>query len=64
VPAQRSTLYRIIHTFEADETAGEGENEQLNTVVDAAATFGSYAALTQDQAFRYEPTAHERQLSD
>ena len=23
-----------------------------------------YTALTQDQAFRYEPTAHERQLSD
>lgn len=64
VPAQRSTLYRIIRTFEAVEAEGEGSTEQLNTVVDAAATFGSYAALTQDRAFRYEPTPHERQLSD
>jgi FO synthase subunit 2 len=64
VPAQRSTLYRLLRTFESDQAEGEGASEQLNTVVDAAAAFGSYASLTQDPAFRYEPTAHERQLSD
>ena len=63
-PAQRTTRYDLLRTFEATEEANEGSAEQLNAVRSAEDTFGSYEALTQDRAFRYEPSPAERVLTD
>jgi FO synthase subunit 2 len=55
VPAERSTLYRVLRTFDrtVDDHHAPQEIDALDGVVDAAAVFGSYQALTQDARFRF-----------
>jgi 7,8-didemethyl-8-hydroxy-5-deazariboflavin synthase CofH subunit len=57
IPAERSTLYRVLRTFDgADVLHGDGAAQELDAldgVADAAAVFGSYQALTQDTRFRF-----------
>ncbi len=52
-PAQRDTVYRVLREF--DDDAREDPEEPLDRVVDADAVFGSYAELTADPRFHYEP---------
>jgi FO synthase subunit 2 len=49
VPAQRNTAYRILRDY-AEEPAQE---DALDQIRDADAAFGSYAALTRDNRFRF-----------
>ena len=51
VPVQRNTAYRALRTFDAVGAADE--ETALDRVVDADATFGSYAQLAQDTRFRF-----------
>lgn len=64
LPAQRSTKYEVLRRFDATPQPGEAAHETLGEVTDAAATFGSYEALTRDRSFRYEPSAAERTHTD
>ena len=52
-PAQRDTTYGILREF--GDTSDQDPVEPLDRVVDAEAAFGSYAALTEDPRFHYEP---------
>lgn len=52
-PAQRDTGYGILREF--GDTSDQDPVEPLDRVVDAEAAFGSYAALTEDPRFHYEP---------
>ena len=53
VPAERSTLYRILRRFD-DAGADGGGGDPLDQVDDATHAFGSYRALTQDPRFRFQ----------
>jgi 7,8-didemethyl-8-hydroxy-5-deazariboflavin synthase CofH subunit len=58
IPAERSTLYRVLRTFDGADVLDGGDRaaqelEPLDGVADAAAVFGSYQALTQDPRFRF-----------
>jgi 7,8-didemethyl-8-hydroxy-5-deazariboflavin synthase CofH subunit len=50
VAAERTTLYRVL---DAGAGAGDRQRDALDGIGDAAATFGTYAALTRDQRFRF-----------
>lgn len=52
-PAQRTTTYRIVHTF--DEIDENDPAEPLDAIDDADTVFGSYDALIRDPRFHYEP---------
>ena len=54
-PVQRDTLYRTVRAFGLEEQAGEA-SDALDGVEDAEAAFGSYAALTNDDRFRFKET--------
>ena len=54
-PAQRDTRYRVLRTFTRDAADEEGAPGLLDAVADADAAFGSYAALTREERFRYKP---------
>jgi FO synthase subunit 2 len=51
IPAERSTLYRVLREYPA--VAGAGETDPLDRVEDADDRFGSYSALTRDGRFRF-----------
>ena len=58
VPVQRDTRYRALRTFAARPEADE--DTALDRLVDAEATFGSYARLTRDARFRFKlPVARD-----
>jgi hypothetical protein len=48
VAVERTTLYRLVGVPAAD-----GQRDALDGIGDAAATFGTYAALTRDDRFRF-----------
>lgn len=50
-PAERSTLYRIRKRFGLEP--GDGEDDALDRVDNADATFGNYVQLTRDGRFRF-----------
>ena len=56
-PAQRSTLYRILKSYEVTPGADE-PLEALDKIEDAGAAFGSYAQLTHDVRFRFRKDGH------
>jgi FO synthase subunit 2 len=57
VPVERDTRYRPRRVF--DGPATDDAEGALDRVVDAEATFGSFAALTHDSRFRFHlPVAH------
>jgi 7,8-didemethyl-8-hydroxy-5-deazariboflavin synthase CofH subunit len=51
VPIERSTRYGVLRTFALD--AAPDEQEPLDRIDDAAATFGTYEQLTHDERFRF-----------
>lgn len=51
LPAERNTRYETLRTFGEDDEPVE----PLDAVEDADQTFGTYAALTADDRFRYTP---------
>jgi 7,8-didemethyl-8-hydroxy-5-deazariboflavin synthase CofH subunit len=51
IPVERSTRYGVLRTFSLD--SAPGEEEPLDRIDDAAATFGSYEQLTHDARFRF-----------
>ncbi|MEZ4361205.1 MAG: 5-amino-6-(D-ribitylamino)uracil--L-tyrosine 4-hydroxyphenyl transferase CofH [Kofleriaceae bacterium] len=53
-PAQRSTRYDLLRTFARHAPADGEPPEPLDLVDEPDATFGSYAALTQDGRFRFQ----------
>lgn len=53
VPVQRDTGYGTIREF--GDTSDQDPTEPLDAVLDSDASFGSYAALTKDSRFHYEP---------
>ena len=57
-PAERGTTYAILRDFGVDAT--DDPAEPLDGVTDPDAVFGSYAALTADERFRYEPRSVRR----
>jgi 7,8-didemethyl-8-hydroxy-5-deazariboflavin synthase CofH subunit len=50
-PVQRDTRYRPLRVFEP--TLQDGEDDRLDHVTDAEATFGSYVQLTRAPGFRF-----------
>ena len=54
VPVQRNTAYGVIARFGRAARAGEEDGERLNSVLDAAAIFGSYEQLAADGEVRYQ----------
>lgn len=52
VPFERSTRYGVLREVGPDATTAD-EPHPLDAVEDADATFGSYAALTRDERFRF-----------
>lgn len=52
-PAQRDTAYGIVREF--GDTPDQDPDEPLDRIVDADSVFGSYAELTEDPRFHYEP---------
>jgi FO synthase subunit 2 len=52
IPAQRDTRYRLLRQYGQAPDADEGLTE-LDEIEDADARFGSYAALTRDERFRF-----------
>lgn len=62
LPVQRTTTYDVVREFAAEPSPGEAEAEPLNFMADADAHFGSYAALTADERWRYrfKPTSAVR----
>jgi 7,8-didemethyl-8-hydroxy-5-deazariboflavin synthase CofH subunit len=63
VPAERSTRYQLMRTFERDSDT-QDLPEPLDAVADSRAVFGSYQDLLNDHRFHYEwsPEAHKRAL--
>jgi hypothetical protein len=57
VPAQRSTLYRLLETYERPE---DDAASPLDDVADAAERFGSYESLTASREYRYRGPAAAR----
>jgi FO synthase subunit 2 len=55
VPAQRDTLYRILHSYAA--SASTDERDPLDEIRDGDARFGSYGALTEDERYRFKERA-------
>jgi 7,8-didemethyl-8-hydroxy-5-deazariboflavin synthase CofH subunit len=53
IPAERSTLYRVLREFPAAQ--GPDESDPLDRVEDEDERFGSYAKLTHDGRFRFTP---------
>jgi FO synthase subunit 2 len=53
LPAERSTLYKVLRTFPLEPA--EGEVDPLDLIQDADERFGSYEKLTHDARFRFEP---------
>jgi FO synthase subunit 2 len=51
IPFERNTRYRVVRELGPDATSNEAH--PLDAVDDADATFGSYAALTRDERFRF-----------
>jgi FO synthase subunit 2 len=51
VPVQRNTRYGVVKAF--GPTAEADEGSPLDGIEDAEAAFGSYAALTRDERFRF-----------
>ncbi len=51
IPFERNTRYGVIRELGSDATSDEAH--PLDAVHDADATFGSYAALTRDERFRF-----------
>ncbi len=58
VAVERTTLYHLV----ARPGARDGEGDALDRVGDAAATFGTYAALTRDERFRFRARRGRQQL--
>jgi FO synthase subunit 2 len=57
-PVQRDTRYRALRRFSL--VRQDGEDTALDKVVDADATFGSYAQLAHDERFRFKlPVARD-----
>ncbi len=56
-PAERSTAYRILKTFEHPETEVE---TNLDRVTDSEAVFGSYRRLAESAEFRFEHPAYRK----
>ncbi len=52
-PAERTTRYEVLRTFSASSDADDGPADRLDAVSDPNATFGTYAALTRDDRFRF-----------
>ncbi len=63
IPAERSTRYQLLRTFDAARGAVD-EPEPLDAVLDSRTVFGSYQDLLDDRRFHYEwsPEAHKRGL--
>lgn len=53
VPVERNTCYGVVRKFKLEP--GDDPVEPLDSVESADAVFGSYATLTHDARFRYEP---------
>lgn len=63
IPAERSTRYGVLRTFDTSLEA-EDAPEPLDAVHDSRTVFGSYQDLLNDKRFHYEwsPEAHKRSL--
>ena len=61
VAAERTTLYRIVRVADGDGP-GDDRGDPLDAVDDAAATFGTYRALTRDPRFRFQRRRGGEQL--
>jgi FO synthase subunit 2 len=53
IPAQRDTRYRLLRTYAADGDERNEQDEALDHVANAEATFGSYGALTHSREHRF-----------
>ena len=63
IPAERSTRYGVLRSFDARIDAQDAP-EPLDGVTDSRSVFGSYQDLLNDKRFHYEwsPEAHKRSL--
>ena len=57
IPAERTTLYRIVRVA---ERAADDRGDPLDAVDDPAAVFGTYRGLTRDPRFRFPRRAGEQ----